>query len=210
MTQLANFTQRRLSVENLWCTRGERTVLAEVAVEAHSGEALLLRGENGAGKSSLLMCLAGLIPFEGKLEWHGVDREIGAQEEMHFISHLPAIKPDLLVEENLDFWARLNAGDPDKIPAALIAARLDHTARLPAGVLSAGQTRRLSLIRLLLAPRPIWLLDEPTSALDKQGAAWVKHLVDSHIMQGGMAIVATHLDLDLDGPTRTYAVGGQK
>lgn len=208
MTQLPNFAQMRLSVKHLGCTRGEREVLEGVTLGASSGETLLLRGENGAGKSSLLMCLAGLIPYAGNLDWEGVDPELGAMEQMHFISHLAAIKPDLLVEENLDFWARLNGGDPDKIPAALIAARLDHTAKLPAGVLSAGQTRRLSLLRLLLAPRPIWLLDEPTAALDAQGALWVKHLLDSHIGQGGLAIVATHLELDLDTPSRAYFVGG--
>lgn len=209
MTQLANFAHRRLSVEHLGCRRGERSVLAEVSISAVSGETLLLRGENGAGKSSLLMCLAGLIPYEGKLAWEGVDPELGVMAEMHFISHLAAIKPDLTVEENLDFWARLNGGDPDKIPAALIAARLDHAAKLPAGVLSAGQTRRLSLLRLLVAPRPIWLLDEPTAALDAQGAQWVKHLIDSHVGQGGMTIVATHLELDLDSVARTYLVGGR-
>lgn len=187
--------------------RGDRPVLEHISLDVQPGQALLLRGPNGAGKSTLLMCLAGLLHFEGEISREGGAFEPSDLSDTHFVSHLPALKPSLTVTENLAFWARLNGGDTEKIPAALISARLDHAASLDAGNLSAGQTRRLSLLRLLVAQRPVWLLDEPTSALDSQGEKWIGELIDAHLAQNGIAIIATHLDLPLATPARTMHIG---
>lgn len=198
---------RRLTVEKLVCTRGERLLFAGLDLAVGPGEALMLTGPNGVGKSSLLMCLAGLLIYDGRITWHGRSKEERPGSDVHFLSHLPALKPNLSLRHNLEFWADLNGGDRAWVEPALAEARLDHATNLAAGLLSAGQTRRLALCRLLVAPRPIWLLDEPTAALDKQGDTWVAGLIDKHLASGGLAIIATHLILKLRAKTRTLTLG---
>jgi heme exporter protein A len=197
---------RRLTAEKLACVRGERQLFTGLDLMLGPGDALLLTGPNGAGKSSLLMCLAGLLAHEGQVIWHGRNSEERPGSDLHFFSHLPAVKPHLSLRHNLEFWADLNRGDRTRIGPALSEARLDHAADLAAGLLSAGQTRRLALCRLLVAPRPIWLLDEPTAALDTQGDKWVAGLIDRHLATGGLAVIATHLKLKLSRGVRTLAL----
>jgi heme exporter protein A len=197
---------RQICVNKLSCTRGERPVFNDISFAASAGTATLLRGPNGAGKSSLLMCLAGLLDYAGEISVQGRDDEQYENADIHFVSHLSALKPNLTVSENLTFWAHLNQGDPQNIPAALIAARLGHAANLATSDLSAGQIHRLSLLRLLVAQRPIWLLDEPTSALDSQGEKWIGARIDAHLALGGIAIIATHLDIPLEAKPATIAI----
>ncbi len=194
---------RHLDVTGLTCLRAEREIFADLSFSVAPGTALLLRGPNGAGKTSLMMCLAGFLHTQqGTIVWQGRDPEQRPGEDMHFIGHQSAVKPDLSVNENLKFWASINGGDPANTANALEAAGIGHTADLDAALLSAGQTRRLALARLLAAPRPVWLLDEPTSALDAAGDKWIAGLIDTHLDQGGLVIAATHLDLALKPASR--------
>src|SRR5262245_23044999 len=160
----------RLSGSGLGCTRGFRNIFENLDFQVQSGEALALTGPNGAGKSSLLRLLAGLLrPSAGQITLDGGTAEQTLAEQAHYLGHLDAFKPALTVEENLDFWTRYLAGATTPAGPGLGAVGLQALARLPAAYLSAGQRRRLSLARLVAAPRPVWLLDEPTSALDSDG-----------------------------------------
>ncbi len=117
---------------------------------------------------------------------------------MHYLGHLDALKTALTLEETLAFWMRfLGAGAPSEagIEAALDAVGLADLIDLPAGYLSAGQRRRLAIARLLVAPRPIWLLDEPTAALDAASEATLGRLMAAHLAGGGLILAATHLTL---------------
>jgi len=168
---------------------------------AEPGTALLLRGPNGAGKTTLLLTLAGVVaPIAGSLALDGADPDEGPF--LHFCGHRNAVKPRLSVEENLQFWAALNGGDGLPVLDALEQVGLGALARLDAGYLSAGQGRRLALARLLVSPRPLWLLDEPTAALDRQGQALVAGLIDAQLQSGGIVVAATHDELALADPTR--------
>lgn len=207
----APLPQRQLSIDKLAAERGERMVFAGLTAGLAAGEALLLRGRNGAGKSTLLLCLAGIVrPSEGRIVWGGRQAEERPGEDLLFVGHLPAIKPSLTVRENLAFWAALNGDAPARIAPALAEIGLARLADIAAGQLSAGQTRRLSLARLLISDRPVWLLDEPTSALDSEGHALVARLIDAHLARGGMAVIATHDDIALTGPTRSLAMGAAR
>lgn len=205
---LPDMPQHGLSVHALDLARGGRAVVSDLSFAVKPGTALLLRGPNGAGKSSLLMALAGLLqPDSGEMEHEGRDPEAGAFAHIHYVAHAPAIKSGLSVEENLKFWAdTLGASDAD-ISAALDSAGLGGLDALDAGLLSAGQTRRLALARLVAVPRPLWLLDEPTSALDAAGAEWVGALVSGHLRGGGLAVIATHLDIGIMGKVETLTLG---
>lgn len=192
---------RTITVSDLTCRRGERLLFAGLQFAVPPGELLLLRGPNGVGKTTLLLSLAGVVrPEAGTIAVTGRSEEDRPGADLHLLSHQPASKARLTVRENLSFWADLFAGDRSLVLPALEATGLAAIADLEAGHLSAGQTRRLAIARLLVADRPIWLLDEPTSALDGEGEDLVIRLLDAHLKRGGIAVAATHHDIHLPPP----------
>jgi len=188
----------RLEGEELACVRGGREVFRGLAFTISGGEALLVTGRNGAGKSSLLRMMAGLVRVAGgRLTMIGADPERSIPEQTHYLGHQDALKTSLSVAENLGFWTRyLGGGGPAQ--AALATVGLDALADLPAAYLSAGQRRRLSIARLVAVNRPIWLLDEPTSALDGQAQQCLAVLMAEHLALGGMILAATHGPVGLE------------
>ncbi len=190
----------RISASDLACRRGGRDVFAGVNFSLGSGEALTIRGRNGAGKSSLLRMVVGLVRVAaGRLDLEGGDLELTIGEQAHYLGHQDALKSSLSVGENLRFWSRyLGAGAPD-ITQSLAAVGLDILVDLPAAYLSAGQRRRLSIARLLVVKRPLWLLDEPTSTLDAAAQQQLDGFMQRHLAEGGIILAATHGALGSDG-----------
>jgi heme exporter protein A len=193
----------RLLASGLACVRSGREVFAGLDFAVAAGEALVVLGRNGAGKSSLLRLIAGLVRVAaGRLALEGGDPELTLPEQAHYVGHQDAIKPALTVQENLQFWARYLAGPaPAQVAAepALEAFALGHLAALPAAHLSAGQKRRLSLARIVAVERPVWLLDEPTSALDGLAQERLTQLMQAHLAGGGIILAATHAPIGLSG-----------
>jgi len=183
----------RLSAVELACHRGGRDVFTGVSFAVGAGEALTVTGRNGAGKSSLLRCLLGLVRLaHGRLTLDGGDSELSIAEQAHYLGHQDAVKASLSVAENLRFWAGFFGVRSADVAGALEAVGLKTLADLPAAYLSAGQRRRLSIARLVAAERPIWLLDEPTSTLDAAGRDRLADLMRAHLASGGFIVAATH------------------
>jgi heme exporter protein A len=197
----------QLSGRGLKCVRGSRTVFSGLDFAAKSGEALALTGANGSGKTSLLRLIAGLlVPAEGAIALEGGETELTLPEQAHYLGHRDALKPALSVLENLSFWRDFLGGEAFGAGDSLNAVGLGHAAHLPAAYLSAGQRRRLSLARLLVARRPLWLLDEPTAALDIGGQELFASLMRDHLGCGGLIVAATHGPLGIE--TRELRMGG--
>jgi heme exporter protein A len=189
----------RLLASDLTCRRGGREVFAGLGFALAQGEAMVVTGRNGAGKSSLLRMIAGHVRVaSGRLEIEGGDPELTTAEQAHYLGHQDALKPSLSVAENLQFWAQYLGGGGISSETALQMVGLDGLTNLPAAYLSAGQRRRLSLARLLAVKRPVWLLDEPTSALDTAGQARLAELMRGHLDDGGLIVAATHGPLGLE------------
>ena len=177
-----------LRVSDLTIARGGVKVLEGVSFDLPAGQALVLRGPNGIGKTTLLRTVAGLQPpVSGAVEV--------VADHLVYSGHADGIKATLTVTENLNFWAQV-FGTKD-ISRAANQFHLTDLANRPAGSLSAGQKRRLGLARLLVTGRPIWILDEPTISLDSNAVAMFADAVQAHLAGGGSALIATHIELGL-------------
>jgi heme exporter protein A len=188
----------RLSAVDLACHRGGRDVFAGLSFAVAAGEVLAVTGRNGAGKSSLLRTIVGLVRIaHGRLGLEGGDAELTIAEQAHYLGHQDALKPSLSVAENLRFWTAF-LGSAVDIHPSLDAVGLDDLADLPAAYLSAGQRRRLSIARLIAVKRPIWLLDEPTSTLDAAAQDRLTGLMRAHLAGGGLIVAATHGGIGLE------------
>jgi len=189
----------QLTADNLTCNRGGRDVFTGLSFSVSGGEALVVTGRNGAGKSSLLRMIAGLVHVAaGRLALAGGEDDASIAEQSHYLGHHDAMKPSLSVSENLQFWAEFLGSGRQAVPSALEAVGLAPLASLPAAYLSAGQRRRLSIARLVAVTRPLWLLDEPTSALDVASQTRLAELMRSHLAGGGMIVAAAHGPIGLD------------
>lgn len=179
-----------LVVKDLSVARGGLRLLAGVNMSLAAGQALILRGPNGVGKTTLLRSIAGLQrPLSGTIS--------AAPDIIAYAGHADGLKATLTVSENLRFWAAVFG--TRGIDAALVAMQLVDLADRTAATLSAGQKRRLGLARLLVTDRPLWLLDEPTVSLDAAAVALFGDVMRAHLARGGAALIATHIDLGLDG-----------
>ncbi|HVY87570.1 MAG TPA: heme ABC exporter ATP-binding protein CcmA [Hyphomonadaceae bacterium] len=180
-----------IGAENLAAARGLRVLFSGLSFSVGKGEALELRGPNGSGKSTLLRILGGLTrPHEGKVVFASDHEDV----PRHYLGHSDAVKPSETAEEQARFWAKYFGQPVAKADAALERVGLTTRADVPGRGLSAGQKRRLALTRLLIDPRPLWLLDEPTAALDVAGRKLVEQLVEEHRATGGAVIAAIHGD----------------
>jgi heme exporter protein A len=196
-----------LEADNLECVRGERRLFAGLGFTLDGGELLYLQGRNGAGKTSLLRMLIGLLPPEtGEIRWHG--KPIRKQgDEYHadlcYLGHQNAIKEELTPLENLLASSRL-AGETlseddafDALEQVGLAGRED----LACKYLSQGQKRRVALARLVVDRRPLWILDEPFVALDVAAVDWLAGIISAHLQRGGMAVMTTHQPVAIPAAT---------
>lgn len=211
---MAGSAAHRLAVESLTLARGPRRLFSHLSWSLAAGEAMVLRGANGSGKTSLLRVLAGLTAAdEGAVHWNGAPwRPLSASQRATclYLGHANALKDDLTVAENLADALAFDGvhADAAAMTAALDASGLGGRHHLHARRLSQGQKRRVGLARLSLSAKPVWLLDEPTNALDDAGVALFTALLERHLRAGGLACVATHLPLTLDGRVHELSLGG--
>lgn len=195
-----------LEAINLGCIRGDRLLFRDVNFKLAESGLLELRGPNGGGKTSLLRILCGLAsPAAGEVRWQGTNIRKLREEysgELAYVAHLNGVKDEFTALENLLVAGRVAGNELTKAEGEATLARvgLVNQRHLPTRVLSAGQRRRLTLARLLAARAELWLLDEILTSLDDKGVELVRKLITEHIDAGGLAVVATHQDLNLTPP----------
>lgn len=210
-TSVSNSTQTAtdtLRGSGLRLERGSRTVIDNISFSIASGHALILRGTNGSGKTSLLRMLAGLtLPDAGAVWWNGEPLKALSTTWRNvalYLGHNNALKDDFTAHENLVDALSIDGISiaPSTQLEALEKVGLIERRHVLARRLSQGQKRRIGLARLWLAlshahHKPLWLLDEPTNALDSDGVLLFTDLIGGHLGRGGIACIATHLALDI-------------
>lgn len=194
-----------LELRGVACVRGGRTLFDHLDCQVASGRLLRVRGINGAGKTSLLRLVCGLLPAaEGQVLWRGEPiRDLAEQfgRELVYLGHAAALKDDLSALENLQTACLLGGLVVSRAQAqhALLDAGLPGRWRAPARQLSQGQRRRVALARLVLASAtPLWVLDEPFNALDSAATGWLCSLLQAHLVRGGVVVLTSHQDVALD------------
>lgn len=189
----------RLEAENLAGERGGEVVFSGLGFTLQPGEALVVTGPNGSGKSTLLRIIAGLLPAEsGRIELNDAGEVLPVSAACHYLGHQNAMKPALSVRENLRFWQSFHGATRLDIDEALEVVNLPGVDHLPFGYLSTGQKRRVSIAKLLVSHRPLWIVDEPTAGLDRASESRFAQMMRDHLGDGGMIIAATHIPLGLE------------
>lgn len=199
--------QARLEVNEIRCLRGGKQIFVPVNFDLSGGQALLVEGPNGAGKSSLLRIIAGLAtPAAGSVTWQNQsihDHLLTYVEQLHYHGHQPGIRPGLSIAENWQLTSELLQSplkDKDQVLQSLQLTAYENT---QTQFLSAGQTRRAALAKLLLFPRRLWILDEPLTALDHAMQQTLAQHISHHLQGGGLCILSSHQPLHLDAEVKT-------
>jgi heme exporter protein A len=192
-----------LEAENLGCIRGDRRLFSGLNFSVQASTFVQVTGPNGSGKTSLLRMICGLLePADGKISWRGENiRALGEEyfTALTYLGHRNGVKDELTAVENLRVSSALSGVEISQ-PTAVNALRelgLGGREDLPARLLSEGQRRRLALARLRVCTSALWVLDEVLTSLDKAAVKLVTSLLEDHLRNGGMAIVATHQELNL-------------
>lgn len=185
--------------DNVACTRGGRLLFRDVSFALDGGDALIVAGPNGVGKSSLIRLAAGLLkPTAGR---------VARQVALAYLGESHALDPERRLIDALSFWAGLDNGDKAGVEQALAEAGLGHLAGVPVRFLSTGQRRRAALVPLMAGPAPVWLLDEPASGLDVAAVDRLGEIIARHRARGGAVLVATHQPIAMPGAA-TIMLGG--
>lgn len=200
MSELPNL----LEAENISCTRGYRDLFSGLGFKLEPGQILRVEGENGSGKTSLLRILSGLAqPVDGVVRWNDEDIRKPDSEYFHqllYLGHKPGIKFELSAIENLQLAKALfGYREPNGIEEALYQVGLYGFEDIPCAYLSAGQKRRVALAQLFLTQARLWVLDEPYTSLDVAAVALLESIFEKHVQQGGMLIITSHQQVQIDG-----------
>jgi len=188
----------KLIIDNLHLERGGKFLFKDLSFCLESYKPIIVMGSNGSGKTSLLRCISGLLNSTSG-EIYSINEKGEKIEYLHqcnYSGHKLAIKNELTVQENIIFWCRYYKKEINK--DLLIKFKLDRLSDISVGLLSFGQMKKLSLIRIFLAEKSIWLLDEPMVGLDRESQEVVKKLIEKHIDLGKLIIITTHTDLKFD------------
>jgi heme exporter protein A len=199
-----------LRVEALALRRGERLLFDQFGLAMAAGEAVALTGRNGAGKTSLLRAIAGLIrPEVGKIAFEDaagpMEAEVARTEHLHLMGHQDGLKSGRTAREELAFQSAWTGAVPGAVETAIEALDLARLLDIEVRRLSAGQRRRLALARLVASPRAVWLLDEPLAPLDAEQRARFGALMQRHLTGGGLILAAVHDPLPM--PAREASIG---
>ncbi len=180
-----------INIKNINCYRNNLNVFRNISFTVRSKDFVIIRGKNGSGKTSLLLGLAGILCFDGDIKWKKGLNKIG------YVGHKNALKENERVNDYIDFWLdfyQSSCKKEDIIKQYSLKNILDYQTNL----LSFGQKKLLSFLRLHMLKSLVWLLDEPLSGLDKKNKGLILERIEKHNNSGGATVMTTHDESYLD------------
>ena len=175
-----------VEAQNIYFEKSGRTILSSINMTLNEGDIIIVKGKNGSGKTSFLKCLAGFYRItKGQVLWNGeniLPTYFPEKKMLAWLGHLNAVKSSLTVKENL---------------FAIEYLRFFKYLELPVSWLSAGEKRKLCLVRLMFCPFKVWFLDEPTTFLDKENKRIFERVMEDHVLKGGAIVCASHDSLNI-------------
>lgn len=200
-----------LVAKQISCEKQDRTLFQDIDLSVKSGELVLLKGENGAGKTSLLRILVGLsVPVSGSVHINNLDvhQDVNtALASTLYIGHKLGLNGLLTPLENLEFWCQLNAvsASTQSITATLEKLGLIGLEDISVKNLSAGQQRRVALAKLWLQDNAqLWVLDEPFTALDVQVVSLLEEHIGKFLEKGGAVLMTSHQTVSISNTMRIF------
>ncbi len=182
----------KLTFDQVSCIKGDAILFDKLSFELHSGQILWIQGDNGIGKTSILRIAAGLSqPNEGNIAWQEEEAQVNPRHLIAYQGHNNGLHHDFTVKEEAALWAELY-DNAVPIENYIQAVGLQEKTAVKTAALSAGQKRRLALLRLMISERPLWIMDEPKASMDQSGQSLITSLMDSHLAAGGSILAATH------------------
>jgi heme exporter protein A len=190
-----------IQAQDLSFERSGRIIFSSLNISLEEGQIIFIKGKNGSGKTSLLRCLAGFTPTtSGKILWYGNEVLPAFYSEeplVAWLGHLDAIKGSLTVKENLLFFSKIWSVKSNTFNKCIKKLSFEKFMNFPASWLSAGEKRRLSLIRLSFCPAKVWILDEPSTFLDSDNREILIDIMNTHLKNKGAIVCATHDSLKI-------------
>jgi len=188
-----------LHLNNVSLRRGDLSLIEGLSLASSNSDLYFITGENGIGKTSLLLALAGLLkPETGGITYTSNGEVLKESDCVSLVVQPDGVSRGLTAKEDLQFYLSLS-GNKGLTETLLEAVGLTPAQNVKVEGLSLGQRKRLRLAKTMGANRPAWLLDEPFSALDAHGRDLVTNAISAHLAQGGICFIATHHPMPING-----------
>ncbi len=191
-----------ITIKDLTKKFKEVTVLDDISVEFESGKVHGLIGRNGSGKTMLMKCICGIVPYKlGEIRVNDkiIGKDVDIPENVGVIIETPGFLPNYSGFNNLKFLAKINNKiGANEIRNAISSVGLDPDDRKHVGKYSLGMRQRLGLAQAIMENPDLLILDEPMNGLDKDGVRDMRQYLLDLKAQGKTILIASHSAEDID------------